>query len=274
MSVIATIARQELVVNIRNRWTMIFALVFGILIVGISYFGTMAEGFSGIENFSRTSASILNLILYIVPLAALIMGTLSFAGDKGSMELLYSQPVSRTQIQIGKLAGLFASAALSMLIGFAGAGALIAQASGTDGLIRYSMLVGLTLLLSLVFLVMSMFSATLCRRTSKAFGVSLFLWFFFVILYDLLALGIGLALRGRASTTALFLSLFGNPVDMVRVSGLIILDNVTIFGAAGASLIRFVGGGTAGIVLLLGSLLAWIVVPVAGTHSILRKQDI
>ncbi|MGB2869966.1 MAG: ABC transporter permease subunit [Bacteroidota bacterium] len=66
------------------------------------------------QNLTRTSASILNLVLYVVPLLALTMGTLSFTSDKGSTELLFSQPVSRTEVMLGKLLGVFASIALSL----------------------------------------------------------------------------------------------------------------------------------------------------------------
>ncbi len=37
----------------------------------------------GLQNFTRTSASILNLVLYGVPLVALTMGTLSFTTGQG-----------------------------------------------------------------------------------------------------------------------------------------------------------------------------------------------
>lgn len=104
---ILAIAKEELTINIRNKWTIIFAVVFGLLVVSISYFGTMAEGFSGMQDFTRTSASILNLVLYVVPLVALTMGTLSFTGDKGSTELLYSQPISRAEVLVGKFVGVF-----------------------------------------------------------------------------------------------------------------------------------------------------------------------
>src|SRR5574341_1488106 len=112
------IAKQELIINIRNKWTLIFAIVFGALVVSISYFGMRAEGFSGMQNFTRTSASILNLVLYIVPLISLTMGTLSFTGDRGSAELLFSQPVEASQVVIGKMLGLFYSIAFSMISGF------------------------------------------------------------------------------------------------------------------------------------------------------------
>ncbi len=273
-NIIIHIARQELTVNIRNKWTILFAIVFGALVVGLSYFGIMAEGFSGMQNFTRTSASILNLVLYIVPLVSLVMGTLSFTGDKGSTELLFSQPISRAEVLLGKLFGLFLSISLSMIGGFTVAGILISSVSGEEGLIQYGFFVLLSLILALVFLSLSVVVAVMNRRKAKAFGISLFLWFFFVLFYDLLALGGSALIKGQNANLFLFLSLFGNPVDMVRVASLISLENALIFGAAGASLLRFLGGTTSSIALLTISLMIWIVVPVKISQRLLSKQDI
>jgi Cu-processing system permease protein len=273
-SIILDIARQELVINIRNKWTLIFAVAFGALVVSISYFGMRAEGFSGMQNFTRTSASILNLVLYLVPLVALTMGTLSFTGDKGATELLFSQPVLRSEVQLGKLLGVFWSIALSTLSGFALTGALVVAENGIAGLARYTSFVLLSLALSLIFLCLSVLIATINRRKSKAFGMALFLWFFFVLFYDLLALGGTLLLEGRAANTFLFLSLFGNPVDMVRVAALITLDNVTIFGAAGAALLRFLGGKLLSVLLLVVGLTGWILLPLWVAQKLLNRQDI
>lgn len=268
------IARQELTINIRNKWTVIFAVIFGVLVTSVAYFGMIAEGFSGMQNFTRTSASLLNLVLYIIPLVSLTMGTLSFTGDKGSTELLFSQPVSSSEVVVGKLLGLFASIVLSMMSGFVLAGSTIVAVSGTEGLASYAAFVLLSLALSLVFLSLSVLAATLSKRKSKAFGVSLFLWFFFVLFYDLVALGVSLLLRGPSANYFLFLSLFGNPVDLVRVGTLIILDNVTIFGAAGAGLLRFLGGVEASVAALLVGLSIWFAVPLMVSERLLKKQDI
>lgn len=271
---IFAIAKQELIINIRNKWTLIFAVVFGALVMSISYFGMMAEGFSGMQNFTRTSASILNLVLYLVPLVALVMGTLSFTGDKGATELLFSQPVLRSEVQLGKLLGVFWSIALSTLMGFAVAGAVVVAKNGVEGLARYALFVLLSLALSLVFLCLSVLIATINQRKSKAFGISLFLWFFFVLFYDLLALGGTLLLHGKSANVFLFLSLFGNPVDMVRVASLIILDNAAIFGAAGAALLRFLGGQTASVFALILGLACWIAAPLLAAQRMLERQDI
>lgn len=273
-TLISRIARQELLVNIRNKWTIIFAGVFGLLIVGISYIGIMAEGFSGMQNFTRTSASMLNLVLYIVPLVALIMGTLSFTSDRGTTELLFSQPVFRSEVLLGKILGLFYSLSLSMLAGFLVAGGIILSVTGEEGMLQYGIFVLLSLLLALVFLVIAVVIATANKRKSRSFGIALFAWFFFVLFYDLIVLGISLFFKGQTANYILFLSLFGNPVDMVRVASLIILDNVSIFGAAGAALLRFLGGSVLSVVLLVSALVLWIGIPLAFSRHLLNKQDI
>lgn len=273
-TLISRIARQELLVNIRNKWTVIFAGVFGLLIVGISYIGIMAEGFSGMQNFTRTSASMLNLVLYIVPLVALIMGTLSFTSDRGTTELLFSQPVFRSEVLLGKILGLFYSLSLSMLAGFLVAGGIILSVTGEEGMLQYGLFVLLSLLLALVFLVIAVVIATANKRKSRSFGIALFAWFFFVLFYDLIVLGISLFFKGQTANYILFLSLFGNPVDMVRVASLIILDNVSIFGAAGAALLRFLGGSGMSIALLVGSLFMWIGIPLLLSRRMLNRQDI
>lgn len=271
---IATIARQELIINIRNKWTLIFALAFGGLVLAISYFGLVTAGAIGFQGFARTSASLLNLVLYVVPLVALMMGALSFTSEKSSSELLFSQPVTRTEILLGKVAGLLAALFTATLLGFGLAGLIISAKAGTAGALRYPLLVGLALVLALIFLSLAALVSALCRRKAKAFGVVLFLWFFFVIFYDLLVIGGTFLLKERTANTFIFASLFGNPVDMVRVASLIVLDGKEIFGAAGAALVRFFGGAGGLIALMSTMFVFWICAPLLLADRLLRKQDI
>jgi Cu-processing system permease protein len=271
---ITTIARQELTVNIRNRWTIIFAGVFSVLVLAISYFGLVTAGAIGFQGFARTSASLLNLVLYVIPLVALTMGTLSFTGDASANELLYSQPVSRVDVMIGKLAGLFAAIVTATFIGFGLAGIIIGIKGGTEGASRYPILIGFSLLLALIFLSLSALIAVVCKRTTKAFGLSVFVWFFFVLFYDLLVIGATFLFRERTANTLIFGSLFGNPVDVVRVSCLMLLDGQDIFGAAGASLLKLTGGEAAGLAILAVTLACWIIAPAGLAHTLMRHQDI
>jgi Cu-processing system permease protein len=271
---VTTIARQELVINIRNRWTLVFAGVFGILVLAISYFGLVTAGTVGFQGFARTSASLLNLVLYIVPLVALTMGTLSFSSEKSASELLFSQPVSRGEILLGKFLGLFASIFTATLIGFGLAGVIIAAKAGTEGALRYPAFVGFSLLLALIFLSLSALIAALCQRKSKAFGVALFVWFFFVLFYDLLVIGLTFLLQERTANAFIFGSLFGNPVDMVRIASLITLNGKNIFGAGGAALLKFLGGESMSMALLLVALSCWVALPLFVAQRLLKHQDI
>src|SRR5688572_30743196 len=274
LNAVKTIARHELLINIRNRWTLAFAGVFGILALAISYFGLVTSGALGFQGFARTSASLLNIVLYIVPLVALGMGTLSFTSEKSASELLFAQPVTRSEVLIGKFVGLFASMFSATVIGFSLAGVVIGLRAGAEGSFRYPALVGFSLLLALIFLSLSALIAAACRRKSKAFGVALFVWFFFVLFYDLLVIGGTFLFRERAANNFIFGSLFGNPVDMVRVASLMTLNGKDIFGAGGAALLRSLGGESSSFALLLVALFLWVVVPLFIAQRLLRRQDI
>ncbi len=274
LNCIRAVARLELIINIRNRWTLIFAVVFGALVLAISYFGLATAGSVGFQGFARTSASLMNLVLYIVPLVSLVMGTLSLTNEKSAGELVFSQPATRTEILLGKLAGLFAALMASTLLGFGVAGVVIAIKAGTEGLVRYPALVALSLALALVFLCLAAAVALICKRKPVAFGMALFAWSFFVLFYDLLVIGGTFVLPERTANTFLFASLFGNPVDLVRVASLIVLNGQEIFGPAGAALVRFLGGDAWSIVLLVASLLLWMVIPLLIARRFLEHQDI
>jgi Cu-processing system permease protein len=273
-TILTAIARHEMIIMIRSRWLGLFALAFGGLALAISYFGLVTGGIVGFQGFSRTSASLLNLVLYVIPLVALVMGTLSFTSDKIASELLFSQPVTRTEILPGKLTGLFLALVMATLWGFGTAGVVIALKTSGEGALRYPLVVGLAIVLELIFLCLAALTALICQRKSKAIGVALFLWFFFVIFYDLIVIGGTFLLKERTANTFVFLSLFGNPVDMVRVASLIVLNGKEIFGAAGAALVRFVGGSSALVALMVALLVVWIAAPIIIADRVLRRQDI
>ena len=194
--------------------------------------------------------------------------------EKSASELLFSQPVSRAEILLGKLIGLFASIFTATLIGFGLAGLVVAAKISTEGSLRYPVFVVFSLFLALIFLVLSALISALCQRKAKAFGVAIFVWFFFVFFYDLLVIGLTSLLKERTANAFIFGSLFGNPVDMVRVASLMALDGKDIFGAGGAALLRFLGGETKSLLLLVMALTLWILIPLVLAQRVLRRQDI
>lgn len=274
VDVMRHIAGQELKITVRSKWTLILAIVFGVLALGISTFGLTTAGYVGFQSFTRTSASLLNLVLYIVPLMALLMGTLSFISEKAANELLFAQPISRSEILLGKTLGLFGSILVSTLIGFGLAGVIIAVNVGAEGSLRYLTFVGLALCLGLAFLSLAILATIAAQRRTSALGLAMFLWFFFVIFYDLLVIGVTFLMKPTLANAFTLFSLFGNPVDIVRVAGLILLGGREMFGPAGALLVRTLGGMAGVMTLVMAMLVIWIITPLIIANRLLWKQDI
>lgn len=271
---IAVIAGQEMRVTLRSKWVQIFAAVFAVLTLAISYFGMVTSVVVGFEGFTRTTASLLNLVLYLIPMFALAAGTLSFSMEKGAAELLFSQPVLRSEVLFGKILGLFSSLATAVVFGFGVSGFIIALQTGFEGISRYLGFVGLTLLLLLTFLCLGAWASVISEGRARALGIALALWFVFVLFYDLVALGIALLVNPHLSHTVILLSLFGNPVDLARVSGLLILGGATIFGAGGASLVRTFGSQALAVAVLSSVALLWSVLVLTAAGRFLAKREI
>jgi Cu-processing system permease protein len=271
---IVVIAEQEFRITLRSKWIQIFAVVFASLTVAISYFGMVTSIVVDFEGFTRTTASLLNLVLYLVPMLALAAAVSSFGAGEGSAQLLFSQPVSRSDVLFGKLLGLFASLAVAVLFGFGVSGFIIAARSGTDGIMRYLGFITLTLLLLLTFLCLGAFASVISNGRARALGVALGIWFFFVLFYDLLAMGVASLVRPQTANAVILCSLFANPIDLVRVSGLLILGGPTIFGAAGALLVRTFGSTAAPVFFLSLATLVWSALVLVVTGRTLSRQEI
>jgi hypothetical protein len=87
-------------------------------------------------------------------------------------------------------------------------------------------------------------------------------------------MGAGFLFREHIANLIIFFSLFGNPVDLARVASLISLGGAAIFGAAGAALLKFLGGAASGMIALIVGLLAWAVVSFLAASAILRHRDL
>lgn len=273
---LAACARQELVLAVRSRWTQIFAVVFAALSLGVAGSGYILSGGHGFQDFARTAVSLVQLVLLLVPLTALLTGVLALAPEHGAAELLFSQPVGRSAILLGKLVGLFQALAAAQLIGFGAAGLVIYSQAGEEGVGRFLLVVLGSLALTAIFIGLAAFIAagSTGRRRSRALAVALAVWFVAVVLFDVAAVGVASLLRSGHASRLLIVSVIVNPVDAIRTGTLLGIEGVTAFGAASLAFLRFTRGPVnAGIVLSV-SVLLWTVLPVWLATRRLGRADI
>ncbi len=271
---ILLIALHEFTINRRNKWVASFAGLFAILTFLIAYFGMVTSGYSGFQDFTRTSASIVNLSGFIIPLFALLLGVFSFITDKGYIELLVTQPISRSQVILGKYIGLVITIVATTLIGFGLPGVVISLVIGLEGAIVYAIVVGISILLSIVFVGLSILITLLSQRRQVALGAAIGVWLYFELFYGLLVLGSTLYFSHTTLKTLLLLALYGNPVDLTRVISLVTVAGPYFYGPAGATLIKMTGSTFGAGMWGSFGLIVWIVVPLFVSVRLFNRQNL
>ena len=273
-TIVSAIARYELRITLRSRWVLAYAGIFAVLTLAVSYFGLAVIEYTGFQEFNRTAVSLLNLVLYIVPLATMLMAVQSFRPEGGATDQFFAEPVTRAEIVLGKMAGLSAAHVLAAVLGFSITGLLISSKVGPQGAMSYLLLVGAAILVGIVFLALSTMLTILAGRTARAYAVVLAAWFVAVLLFDLLVIGVSFLLPEIWANRTALAAVFLNPVDATRVATLLAVSGREMFGPAGAQLVRTLGGIPQAVALLVATLVVWIVGPACCGIALLRRQDL
>ena len=269
-------AQQELRLSVRSRWTQSFAAVFAVLSLAVAASGYVLSGGSGMQDFSRTAASLLQLVLLLVPLIALISGVMSFTPEIGAAELLFSQPIPRRIVLFGKLAGQFAALTAAQAIGFGAAGLLLFSRSGAGGLGGFTGVAAGSLILTALFLAVAaaISAGETSRQRARGLAVALIVWFVAVVLFDIAALGVASLLPSGPASRLLMTGAIVNPVDATRTGMLLLVEGTSAFGGASLAFLRFTSGATGAAAWLTASILAWISLLLFVAHRKLERADI
>jgi Cu-processing system permease protein len=261
---------------LRSRWTQIFAIAFAALALAVASSGYILSGGSGVQDFSRTAVSLVQLTLLLVPLTSLVIGVLSLASDQGAVELLLSQPVPRRTILLGRLLGLFVALAAAQALGFGAAGLVIFLRAGEGGLSGFLLLLTGSLVLTAVFLGIAALLAVggFGRRRAQALALALVVWFGSVILFDIAVLGAASLLPSGLASRLLIVSVLVNPVDAARTGVLLGIEGTGAFGTASLAFLRFTGGPAGAAVMISISALLWIVGPAILAVRRLGRSDL
>jgi Cu-processing system permease protein len=269
-------ARQELTIAVRSRWTQLFAAAFAALSLAVAVSGYVLSGGSGFQDFARTAVSLVQLVLLMVPLTALLLGVLTLGSERGNAELLFSQPVGRGTILVGRVLGIFEALVGAQAVGFGAAGLVIYAQAGDEGLPGFIAVGAASVVLTAICLGLAAFitAGNIGRRRSRALALALVTWLVMVVLFDLGALGLASLLRSGAASRLLITAAIVNPVDAIRTAALLTIEGTAAFGSASLALLRFAGGAFRAGALLACSLALWVVLPLVLAARRLSRAEI
>ncbi|AOC96673.1 ABC-2 family transporter protein [Flavobacterium anhuiense] len=206
------------------------------------------------DNTAKGLLTILNVILFTVPLVSILFSTIYIYNSSEFIELLLSQPIKRKKIWISLFGGLSIAMFLAF---FLGAGIpLLLNAPGMAGLMM--LLSGS--LISIVFVALAFLSCILTRDKAKGIGLSILFWMYFAILFDALVLFLLFQFAEYPIEEMMVTLTASSPIDLARIQILLHLDQSAMMGYTGAIFKDFFGT-VIGLLVSFLLLVLWIAVP-------------
>ncbi|MGW8317945.1 MAG: ABC transporter permease [Candidatus Promineifilaceae bacterium] len=270
---VLTIALKELRDARRSRWFLLYAVAFAGLALALAWFALSGVGSYGLAGFGRTGASLINLVLLVVPLMGLTLGALSLAGERERGTLLYiaTQPVAQLEVLVGKFLGLALAILAALVLGFGLSGLLIAWQGGTTQAGDFVSLVLLAFVLALASLSLGFLISAAVRKSSTAVGIALFLWLVLVFFGDLGLMGTAFVVR--MDIAQLFALALINPLQLFKMAAILaVRSNLEVLGPAGIYAVRTYGSQL--MLLLMTILLAWTLLPLSFAYLALKKRGV
>jgi Cu-processing system permease protein len=268
---VITITQKELQDARRNRWYLIYVIVFAGLSLALAWLGMTGLGDYGLAGFGRTAASIINIVLLIVPLMGLTLGAISLAGERERSTLLYllAQPVTQLEVLLGKYLGLAIALFSALVLGFGISGILIAVQGGSAEINIYLLMVMLAFMLALVSLSIGFLISSLVRKGSTAISIALFIWLLLLIFGDLGIMGTSMVLKlgvGQLFTLTLL-----NPMQIFKIAAILnIRGSLEVLGPAGIYALRTYGSQL--MPGLIAVLFAWTLLPLTISFYAFRRS--
>jgi Cu-processing system permease protein len=267
-----TVAGRELRESLRSRWFALYTIAFAVLGLAVSYVSATGAGGSGLSGFGRTTAGLVNLVLLVVPLMALTSGAASIASDRerGMLQYLLAQPVSRCEVLLGKYIGLAGTLLACICLGLGACAAILAwkgQATRPESMLWLALL---SFSLALCMLAVGMLISVLARKASVAVGTAIFVWLMLVFVTDLGLMATAMAMRLRIEE--LFALSLINPMQVFKMWSLYSVEaSLDVLGPAG--LYATEEYGRALHLIFAGCMAVWGVAPLAVAGFVLSRRS-
>ena len=219
------------------------------------------------ENSGKAMLSLMTIVLIVVPLISMVFATIHYYNSYEFIELMLSQPMSRTRILLSEYSGVALSLLCAFFIGV-GIPILIFSMDAT----------GLAMIftgcaLTLVFTSIAFWASVKARDKARGIGFALLLWFYFALIYDGLVLLILFSFSDYPLEKLTLLLSALNPVDLGRVFIMLKMDVSALMGYTGALYQDFFGS-MKGMLFTTGIMTLWIILPLFAALRTFKKKDL
>lgn len=252
------IAKYVIYDILRNRFVMLYTGL--LLLITLSMFSLDSDP-------GKSTLSLLNIILLVVPLVSIIFTTIHFFNSYEFIELLLSQPVNRKTIYFAECLSISTALSAAYLVGVA-VPLLLFNFSESS---VYLILAGL--LLTFVFVALAFAASVSTRDKAKAIGLALLFWFYFSLIYDGFILYIIYTFSDYPLDKITLTLVSLNPIDLARIIILLKLDLSALMGYTGAFYKNFFGSSM-GIAYSVFFLAIWTLVPLLLAMRKFVRKDI
>ncbi len=219
------------------------------------------------DNSAKGILTILNVILFTVPLVSILFATIYLYNSAEFIELLLSQPIKRRKIWISLFLGLSFSMILAFFVG-AGIPLLL---NSPDSIGVMMLLNGF--LITVIFTALAFLSSILTRDKAKGIGIAIMTWLFFALIFDGLVLFLLFQFQDYPIENAMVGITAFSPIDLARIQILLHLDVSAMMGYTGAIFKDFFGTST-GLIVSFLLLSLWAIIPFFISLRKFNKKDL
>ncbi|MGG0939959.1 ABC transporter permease [Brevibacillus centrosporus] len=225
---IELIAKREVTVGFRNPWSYSFLALFTLFSLGL----LVIQSQSFLDGYTYSTGTMLNLILYLLPLMTMLLSSFSLTAEKeeGNWQLLSTYAMTTTSFLFGKYVGqtIVLIAIICFGYGLSGvAGVLLGKSFSFTALL---FLLVFSVSIILLFLGVAIVIGALSKNRWQALTMGVAVWFFLILAWPTLLISLLSFVPYTWIKPLLQLATFFNPAEFVRIYSVARLGGGSIFG--------------------------------------------
>lgn len=269
---IFTVAQREIKLGFRNSWTYSFLVLLSIFTIGILL---LHSGVATSSEYTDMTGTVINMVLYLLPLVTLLLGGFSVALEKedGHWGLLATYPLSTYQFLWGKWIGLAIILLTMLFFSFGLAGIITVIFNQPLALPTLLFFWVFSVVLALVYLSIAILIGSIAKNRWQALFIGIGVWFITVVAWSLIIVSTlsHLPSYNMIQPTLQILTLL-NPAEFVRVFSMMRLGAGSAFGADYDMWITWATSNY-GLFIFVAIFISWIVASICVGGFIWNRRD-